>query len=145
MAQVDDGMHQRIINKAYDLWNDDDSWDAFLLKLDVAPRDAVVIGKFNYQVENGGFHQWFDNGYGEKAETLLSALSNVGTGLATEVLKLVEQALKVYENRDTDEDEEADYDDGYRAELNKLDSAYYMINSRFMEECEVYFTGKAPS
>lgn len=59
--------HQILMNAAYDLWKKNTDWDkdAFFDRLDYPMRLAVALGNLNYQVENGGFGQWHDNGYAE--------------------------------------------------------------------------------
>jgi len=41
-------------------------------------RDAVLLGNLNYQVENGGFCQWVDNGYGADVRAVRYVLQRLG-------------------------------------------------------------------
>lgn len=57
---------QTLMTAAYERWQKAEgvSQEAFLEDLCSPPeRRAVMIGNLNYQVENGGFAQWVDNGY----------------------------------------------------------------------------------
>jgi len=67
----EESIHQKLMNKAYDLWSTEEgkklSYSDFLDvvsdKFGKLYSNAVITGNLNYQVENGGFYQWFENGY----------------------------------------------------------------------------------
>jgi hypothetical protein len=62
-------LHQNILDEAYDWWksHDETSYSDMVDNLDSADkRMAVLAGKYNYQVENGGHIQYFDNGYASR-------------------------------------------------------------------------------
>jgi len=53
--------------------------------LDGTHQDAVLLGNLNYQVENGGFGQWVDNGYGAQVGAVRFVLQRLGTPAAAAV------------------------------------------------------------
>lgn len=67
--QPDAGVHQAILNIAYDRWQKTPGWDYSDMVNWMADefggiaKFAVLIGKFNQQVLNGGHSQYFGNGY----------------------------------------------------------------------------------
>lgn len=76
LLNEDEDRHQRLMNQAYKRWQkggdlENVPREDFYGKLEEPHRMAVVFGNLNYQVENGGFDQWFFNGYGEPAWPLL--------------------------------------------------------------------------
>ena len=87
--------HQELMDKAYSRWQKggdlhNTSRIEFLDKLTDPERMAVVLGNLNYQVENGGWNQWVDNGYCTSIVHLKDALEKVGTPTAKKVLTMVE-------------------------------------------------------
>lgn len=132
-------LHQDLMNEAYELWNNQPSLDyeQFLEMLNNKQRAAVVLGNFNYQVENGGFYQYHDNKYYTGIKYLRQHCKHIPLGLKVEVLvnsycKEIQKAQFFAE----DEDEVTQMLD--ITKLNKLDEAYYLINEEFMQQCEKY-------
>ena len=68
----DGNIHQAIMDIAYALWQSKEgqNWTHKEMLEQVTDgygfisRLAVQLGNLNYQVENGGWIQWYDNGYG---------------------------------------------------------------------------------
>ena len=101
-----DSTHQWLMNRAYDTWEPEEDYTEFLERLDSLHRDAVVLGNLNYQVENGGWIQWYLNGYINGLPYIYDALdrfegfSEKASELAFElrdVLKEVEEECELYE------------------------------------------------
>lgn len=85
--------HQELMDSAYDKWQKE--WKGigyveFISNLNETERDAVVLGNLNYQVHNGGWKQWVDNGYCYTLNMAQEALEKVGTDNAKEVSKMLE-------------------------------------------------------
>lgn len=131
------GIHQDLMHGAYKKWRHPLRYVQFLMELDVKERRAVVLGNLNYQVENGGFLQWRDNGYDANLSFVYDAINAIGTDLSKQVCVLVEKACV---------ETEAPYDDEEREEtqgvFDALDKEYYAINTAFMAECEKFFEDK---
>ena len=53
------------MDKAYKKFKDDWKMAQFYFYLKPLEKRAVALGNLNYQVGNGGFTQWIDNGYAE--------------------------------------------------------------------------------
>jgi len=77
---------QGLMDASYDRWKSGDLSEArredFVAALDETHRDAVLLGNLNYQVENGGFSQWVDNGHGVEISMVRAALRRLGTEAA---------------------------------------------------------------
>lgn len=133
-----------IMELAYTKWPKSDGYDDFLFEIGGIEKYVVLIGNLNYQVENGGFTQWADNGYGRHWQDVLRILEKVGTDTAKQVATLVEKVGKQlrYNSRgvldfsnttsrsfysDDDSDSEDEYPD-FSAE----DDAFYAVNDQLM-------------
>jgi len=142
--------HQGLMEEAYDLWQKSENahWNNhdFIANLpSQAHKDAVILGNLNYQVGNGGFEQWFLNGYGQRdwAYLVNELLPKIGTPAALEVAKLVEKAYSTKRNEQrggydpyyADEDEE-DFESAWLDE--SMDTEYYKLEDQFMIDVENY-------
>ena len=66
-------VHGAIMDVAYTLWQSKEgvSWsykkmlEVITQRYGLLARFAVQLGNLNYQVENGGWVQYYDNGYGD--------------------------------------------------------------------------------
>ena len=91
---------QTKMNSAYQKWQENPDWSQarFLDSLTMVQRRAVVLGNLNYQVNNGGFLQWLDNGYAETAGPVLHLIAEeLGTDKfpqLTEALHLAKEAIR---------------------------------------------------
>ncbi len=130
---------QALMNQAYSRWpirpgiTLRDFWDI----LNADERLAVFVGTFNAQVCNGGFIQWYDNGYAkpEVMDYLNRLCRRMDTELSHTVAELLTQfrvAQKKYEESlESPEDWEDLYDFS-----NGLDSRFYEINEVWLAEVE---------
>ena len=87
--------HQELMDEAYDRWKkggdlENTSRIVFLDKLTTHQRMAVVLGNMNYQVENGGWNQWVDNGYCTSYPHLMDALETLGTDNAKKIITMLD-------------------------------------------------------
>jgi len=151
--------HQDLMDSAYDLYQkpENENWTAeeFIQNLpSQAHKDAVILGNLNYQVENGGFSQWWGNGYGKRDARYLtnSLLPAIGTPIAFNVQNLISKSIRLnrrIEEKESDLNsgnfrsdaayEEAEVDlQRLQEEEDELDSKYYAINEQFLDECESY-------
>jgi len=140
MADVRDNI-QALMNEVYDAWRKEENqgkgkWDV-LENFSEAHQMAVVFGNFNYQVENGGIHQWIYNRYfhddGEKLVGYLeagAALDERCQTILDTLYKLDQCARDTDCNRDgyfidpDDEDGEHQFI-GDMINCDKFDSWYY--------------------
>jgi hypothetical protein len=131
---------QAVMNGAYEKWQNGWSYENFLDHLTYLERCVVVTGNLNYQVENGGFAQWYDNNYHTGANTLLCFLENeLATDTAKDAAQLVRRCIA--ENEQYESKYHTDwyeYEYGERPETGDLDNAYYAINETLMSELESY-------
>lgn len=107
---------QSLMNEFYNEWQKEENkgkskWDV-LGEFSEAHQIAVAFGNFNYQVENGGIHQWIYNGYFyDDAEKLTEYLES-GKGLDERCQKILDTVYKIEQNaRDTDCDRDGHYTD----------------------------------
>jgi len=108
--------HQQIMDQAYKKWTDK-SWDLsdFINVLDRVEREAVVLGKLNQQVENGGFMQWIDNGYCDAHYYIIQFLLKTVSTRYEKVLKALDLADQAYKNKHSDKI------------LDRLDDEFYHL------------------
>ena len=90
--------HNESVDNNYNLqWDQQQFWD----QLSEAEEIAVYVGNLNYQVENGGFQQWVDNGYGECWDKFKPILKNMGYESTSNMARLIEDDIiehyKTYE------------------------------------------------
>jgi hypothetical protein len=84
---------QDLMNQFYDMWKSSE-WQGkpqreLLEEVDQKVRDAVVLGNWNYQVENGGVRQWADNGYVLSIDYLMEALTRINTPNTKKILEFL--------------------------------------------------------
>lgn len=116
---------------------------------------ARILANLNYQVHNGGFRQWIDNGYGIEIDDLIGLLKegfkeyykaityiykNYRETPAGKVLDILEERLEpiIVDDGQPDYPDISDsrYEDfwktcleiGFNKELDTLDELYYKIN-----------------
>lgn len=127
-------------------------------------QTAILLANLNYQVENGGFSQWVDNGYGLKWRETIQSLRQVGTQNAMKVIDLIGTFSDYIKDDCEDrgcfgdywiEEDNNDYyygsgndeDDDYEEEENpgffyarEADHPYYEIYEELKKEIEEFFT-----
>ena len=145
----DGDTHQAIMDIAYKEWQKHENqeyhhmltWAAW--NMGEWAKLAIMLGKYNQQVCNGGHRQYYDNGYAsgsggfftEKDSSMkthgemltLMELANFDNPIWKIVYKIAKQM-----ERYLDSDEEESEDD--------LDSQYYKINEEWMIYLNEYFT-----
>lgn len=68
---------QGLMDSAYAKWPEGGSQPDMMMTLTPAERTAVLLGNLNYQVQNGGFRQWVDNGYATRRAATRRAVLDV--------------------------------------------------------------------
>lgn len=143
---------ESIMEAAYDRYPKDKT--PFFSVLTPREKKVVALGNLNYQVENGGFHQWVSNGYCNRAsvKALREILPEIGTDEAKAVLEMVNEVAEMvdleaedngcfgsYWLSDSDPhdyDDDDDYEDDCGPSLDHLDTAFYKINNALMTQAE---------
>jgi hypothetical protein len=110
---------------------------------------AVLIGKYNQQVCNGGHIQYFHNGYADGKGGFMSD-HDPSIPLHKELIKLFmktnldddisQQVLRILKCFEIELDKEEELED--LSYLSTLDSRSYQINDAFMNILERYFESK---
>jgi hypothetical protein len=138
-------MHQELMDVAYEKFDEKFSYEQWYKVLTEIEKKAVVLGNLNYQVENGGFYQWVDNGYVADIHFLIEVLEEMYTDNSKKIIELLND-IKPYvipnvkntgcfgKYLDLDSEEYL----GDVIDLDTMDKLYYEINTEFMEECESY-------
>lgn len=139
--------NRELIDKIYDLageqlrkeiedWSNWKEWLDCVNNLDEKKRMVYMIGVLHQQVFNGGFIQYFDNGYGIFAYETLKFLKIIN---ALESAKLFENALSLVNEKNLPENQFQAFiansivDDKHGDELDKLDDQYYTLESEDLE------------
>jgi hypothetical protein len=91
-------LHQTLMTQAHTKWNTDTmTYNDFISSLPKNERYAVLLGNMNYQVCNGGWIQWCDNGYCTELMALRKILLEMNTEMSTRIavmLNKVAETLK---------------------------------------------------
>jgi hypothetical protein len=156
----EESIHQKLMNKAYDLWsteegkelNYSDFLDVVSDKFGKLYSNAVITGNLNYQVENGGFSQWHYNDYSITLDDLIifftdNFKNNEVIDKLKYILNEVEDILDWLDEGKDCVKNLYDYkeffieklEDQVQKELNQLDEKYYEINEKLNEILEEYF------
>jgi hypothetical protein len=137
-----ESIHQRLMNSAYARWQATEGMTQaeFWSGLSLAERVAVFAGNLNYQVENGGFVQWYDNGYSACREELRFICHRIGTPAAIEVADVLDRVGAIISSappRGFVGDREDDWDVFYY-KLEQLDKTYDAVATAFLADVEAY-------
>lgn len=76
-------------------------WYDYVIGLPTHLQIAYLVVVFHNQIFNGGFHQYFVNGYSQFARETINALVNIGAIKKSDLLK--EALLKVNSENNTDQ------------------------------------------
>ena len=112
--------------------------EVFWSQLSALEREAVFVANLNYQVENGGFFQWEDNGYAAPrvVADLLCLCLRLG---ALEVHRLLEAFLSAKDDRGrrlrAGACKEVVWED-YARTLDELSDRYYEVGDQFLQDVE---------
>ena len=150
-----ESVHQALMDQAYQRWENGDlrllSYDEFVDRLPELQRIAVTLGNLNYQVENGGFQQWVENGYSTQLGNILGYLQHMrhlehGEQMI-DLMQKAREAVREYEifnsgyswQWDGREDERDETEDEIYAAFESLDDVYYEFCEAWMVELNQWF------
>jgi hypothetical protein len=160
-VKEEESIHQMLMNKAYDLWQTEvgkrlryeNFLDLINEKLGSIYYHAVITGNLNYQVENGGFSQWYFNGYHITIDDLIcffrdkfkdnKTINNLIDNL-TDILETIDwydEGKRCIKNINYDYKDlfEEVLEEKFNNELSGFDDYYYKINDDINEILEEYF------
>jgi hypothetical protein len=142
------------------LWSKEEFW----AHLSEHESVAVLTANLNYQVCNGGWLQWCDNGYVDCADELETILrEEIGTRTAVEVADMVARVAGAWEQFQSDKDDtppsafcrcddECDCEteddiwqaahDEFSEVADPLNSRFYQINEQLMADVEKFLNGE---
>jgi len=137
---------EQLINQAYTLagnalsdmtdWSDFRQWKKIISEVSLSSRVTYHTGILNQQVLNGGFIQYYDNGYGIFAYETLGSLQLLKADLTKELLQ---KSLAIINpgNYRGDHFDQYISSNEYHADwqtmaekLDKLDSEYYQLEHK---------------
>ena len=128
---------QAVIDESYQLWLQNKGWSypEFLQNLNPHQRRVVTLKNLNYEVTNGGFTQWWENGYHCNAGELLQMLEGFAKNgsLGAQILVLVKAALRLLQEFDW---EEGDYE-ALWFKLDPHELVYYELEEDWLNLLEV--------
>lgn len=125
-----------------------DAWYNYVLNLPKVQQVVYTVVLLNWQVENGGFHQYFFNSYGQFAYLTIKNLKLIGTPQRANLLDdathlvneeyLIEDAFRhLIFNRELSKI--VDFDENLFNKLNDLDDKYYnMEDENILDYLEDY-------
>jgi hypothetical protein len=126
-----------------DLLNDSAAWYNYVVNLPPAQQIVYTVMLFHSEVENGGFHQYFFNAFGQFAFLTLKVLKLLG---ATQRFALLEKALLEVNSENIPEEDLrrlivnrelkkiSDFDRNVLNYLESLDKQYYSIQDEDIHE-----------
>ncbi|KAA0992037.1 DMP19 family protein [Dyadobacter aurulentus] len=76
-------------------------WYKYVIGLPIQLQICYLIVVFHNQIFNGGFHQYFVNGYGQFAKETINALETIG---ALKKADLLQEALKIVNSKNYKDD-----------------------------------------
>lgn len=135
------------MDNAYDTWNSNISRDQFLNNLTYYEKVAVIFGNLNYQVENGGFSQWYENDYYDDYEFLYTFINKSNYKNKYEFLNLLDNVnyvITAIKNLDSSNDW---YDEDKQTRLKTLDmydKEYYNLENSWKEFFQNYLIENIP-
>lgn len=115
---------------------DCDAWYNYVLNLPKAQQVIYTVTLLHWQVENGGFHQYFFNSYGQFAYLTIKNLKLIK---ASQRADLLDSAIHLVNEEYLIEDDFrhlifnrelskiVDFDDELFSKLNELDDKYYEL------------------
>jgi hypothetical protein len=117
-------------------------WYDYVVNLPINLRVTYLVVVFHNEVYNGGFHQYFVNGYGQFVKETIAALSEID---ASQRSKLLGEAYKIVNKINLDDEDfrkqllnkELKYlflGDELFEPLEELDNSYYNIENEEIEE-----------
>ncbi len=140
--------HESVKGLTQEVLNSSSDWYNHVVHLPKIQQVVYTIILFHTQVENGGFHQYFFNSYGQFVFLTLKNLKLIGSSKRA---VLLDEALKHVNDENLDENafREAifnrklsgivDFDNELFAYLNSLDDSYYeMVDEDIYELLEKY-------
>ncbi len=116
---------------------DVNKWYDHIYNLPTEQQIVYTVSILNWQVKNGGFHQYFFNSYGIFAFLTLKNLEELKL---FEIKNILSEALSLVNYEDLEEDEFklkifdreikkiTDFDEELFENLNNLDDSYYSIS-----------------
>lgn len=118
------------------------NWYKYIIGLPIQLHICYLIVVFHNQIFNGGFHQYFVNGYGQFAKETIDALKTIG---ALKKAKLLKDALNIVNSEDDPDDifrkkllEKQIPDlfstDSLFESLDNLDAVYYSDENEDIEQ-----------
>jgi hypothetical protein len=129
---------QATMTAAYERWTRGEGYDRFLAGLSGAERAAVLLGNLYQQVNNGGFRQWVDNGYGLHAGEVMSLCrlaGPAGAAVADEVARIAPRIDFSRPNRGFAGDYWLDEGPGEDV-LDACDGRFYDLDEAFVAEVD---------
>jgi len=151
---------QSILNLGYDRWRKTEGWayhDMITwMKLEYGEFSAlcILLGRYNYQVENGGHTQYYDNGYASKGRgkgVYFGGCNSSDIDIhdwmvqrfkkfdlhTTEIGKKIFEILMAFDVELEDDDEfSGAYDYHKVVDAAYLDKRYYEINGMWIEHLD---------
>lgn len=117
-------------------------WYNYILSLPIDLQIAYLVVTFDNQVLNGGFHQYFLNGYGQFAKETIDILIKIGASKKADLLKKALVLVNYEQNTDTVFREKLlkrdikllFVEDELFEPLDQLDSQYYENENENLEQ-----------
>jgi len=151
-AEVIEEKYEEAVSGMKEEWFNaiDTKWYDYVVGLPIRLQIVYLVVVLHNQIFNGGFHQYFVNGYGQFAKETINSLKIIGALKKAELLK---EALETV-NKENSSDEvfrrqllnkeiaQLFSNDKLFEPLDKMDSAYYADEGEDVEKLLVYYLGR---
>lgn len=131
---------QDTMDAAYKRWQkpENKNWTQvqFWAQLSEMEKVAVFVGNYNYQVENGGHLQYHGNRFATQEN--IRFLMRLCDAMDTESSRRVKQILRKFKSLAAELDEDLDNFKYMHEDLDNLDTMYYRIKDRFLDDVNNY-------
>ena len=136
-------LHQTLMDQSYAKWDDNTAtYNDFIASLPKNERYAVLLGNMNYQVCNGGWIQWCDNGYCTELMAIRKILIEMNTERSNHIAVMLNKVAETLKHEVLHGGVSKGFGgDGYtsheryRPKFDAIDDEYYTINDLFLIEC----------
>lgn len=129
-------LFQKLIDESLEfLSSQGGKYKNFIEDLDKRHRAAIVFKNLNYQVDNGGFLQWIENGYIDEMPYILRYLGEIGTETANKLVTMLEEVNEIHQSSKVMDQYGEEYEE---YPYQEMDTAYNEINQTLLQEIETW-------
>lgn len=135
-SEIIDYYYSRAVSVLKESWfinNEDEAWYNYIINLPNKEKATYLVAILDEQVNNGGFNQYFTNGYGQFSLLTINILEIIKAKNTMKLLSLAYQKVNIHNFKDSEfrkkllsgEIEELYEDESLDDYLDSLDDKYH--------------------